>query len=79
MANAARLVQTAGYESDDAGYEGDDFRKRWDSLDRQLAIARDYLELLEADPETDELPLMIARNQLLEHKRALAKILAGED
>jgi hypothetical protein len=57
----------------------DEFRKRWERLDQQLSASREYLALLEADPTTDELPIVFARSQLLKYQQDLAKAIGGED
>ena len=56
-----------------------EFFHQWEQLDAQLTTAREYLELLEADPATDELPIVIARHELLLCNRELASAIAGED
>jgi len=56
-----------------------EFFQQWEQLDAQLTTAREYLELLEADPATDELPIVIARHELLLCNRELASAIASED
>ena len=46
--------------------------------DGQLVSAREYLALLEADPETDELTIVVARNAVLQRKLTLVKAIVGE-
>jgi hypothetical protein len=44
--------------------------------DAVLAAARRRLEALEADPETDELPLVMARHEIFSRKHNIAQTLA---
>ena len=62
-----------------ASRKREDFFQQWGHLDAQLTTAREYLELLEADPATDELPIVIARHELLLCNRELASAIASED
>lgn len=45
--------------------------------DAVLQEARRYLQALEADPETDELTLVMARNEVFMRKRSLAQMLTS--
>ena len=58
--------------------DSSEFVQRWERLEQQLAKSNAYLALLEEDPTTDEIPILIARNQLLRHKLELADLTAGE-
>jgi hypothetical protein len=49
----------------------------WYGRDGQLAAAREYLAELEADPETDELTIVEARQAVLQRKRSLSLAVAG--
>jgi len=62
-----------------ASRKREEFFQQWQHLDAQLTTAREYLELLEADPATDELPIVIARHELLLCNRELASAIASED
>jgi hypothetical protein len=46
--------------------------------DSELAEARQYLEALEADPESDELTIVMARHEIFRHKGRIAAQLAME-
>jgi hypothetical protein len=45
--------------------------------DAMLIEARRRLEALEADPETDELPLVMARHEIFSRRRDIAQTLGG--
>src|SRR5437016_1857211 len=45
--------------------------------DAALLEARQRLEVLEADPETDELPLVMARHEVFSRKHNIAQMLTG--
>jgi hypothetical protein len=45
--------------------------------DAVLIEARRRLEALETDPETDELPLVMARHEVFTRKRCIAQMLTG--
>lgn len=51
--------------------------EEWDGRDDHLAAAREYLAELEADPETDELTIVEARQVVLQRKRSLSSAVAG--
>jgi hypothetical protein len=55
-----------------AGRLVSEFLEEWEGRDRQLATAQEYLALLEADPATDELTIVVARHAVLQRKRSLA-------
>jgi hypothetical protein len=55
-----------------------EFPDYWERLDSQLATAQEYLALLEADPATDELTIVVARHAVLQRKQTLARAVAGE-
>ena len=57
----------------------EEFFQQWEHLDARLTTAREHLELLEADPATDELTIVTARHELLVCKRELASAIASED
>ena len=61
-----------------AGSLGAEFPDDWEGRDVQLATAREYLALLEADPATDELTIAVARHAVLQRKQTLARAVAGE-
>jgi hypothetical protein len=60
-----------------AGHLVAELVEEWDGRDGQLAAAREYLAELEADPETDELTIMEARQAVLQRKRSLLLAVAG--
>ena len=57
----------------------EEFFQQWEHLDARITTAQAYLELLEADPATDELPIVMARHKLLLCKRELASAINSED
>jgi hypothetical protein len=61
-----------------AGRAGAEFLEDWEEPDGQLATAQEYLALLEADPATDELTIVVARHDVLQRKRSVARAVAGE-
>jgi hypothetical protein len=60
-----------------AGHLVAELVEEWDGRDDQLAAAREYLAELEADPETDELTIVEARQAVLQRKRSLSLAVAG--
>jgi hypothetical protein len=60
-----------------AGHLVPELVEEWDGRDGQLAAAREYLAELEADPETDELTIVEARQAVLQRKRSLSLAVAG--
>jgi hypothetical protein len=57
---------------------GRGFLDEWEGCDGELVTAQEYLALLEADPETDELTIVVARNSLLQRKLTLVRAVADE-
>ena len=60
-----------------AGHLVAELVEEWDGRDDRLAAAREYLAELEADPETDELTIVEARQAVLQRKRSLSLAVAG--
>jgi len=51
--------------------------QEYELQDAALVEARRRLEALEADPETDELPLVMARHEVFNRKHSIAQTLTG--
>ena len=50
-----------------------------ESQDPRLADAQEYLAALEADPDCDELALVVARHEVMLRRHTLAEEIARED
>jgi hypothetical protein len=70
------LIEAAAYTS---GRLIPGLLHEWEGRDDQLAQAQEYLAQLEADPATDELAIVEARQAVLQRKRTLLWRLDGEN